>query len=146
MILDFENQFSNNQSMVSGIGTVVATNSVGINRVQPTKNGNPGVADSGKTDMKYQANFSNLVGVGASINIQLITSANENMSSPAVVAESGVRTVAQIVAGQFVIPVPDELDLNPTHIWLGMQYVISGAGVTAGTVTSSRVGAKQRWG
>jgi hypothetical protein len=135
MYMDAQARPSNNQSIVSGIGTVVSTDSIDLLSAidNPGRGGTPLRAKSVLTTA--------MVGAGSSVQAQLISSANSNLSSPTVLASGPVVPVASAGAGTSLldVPVPDS-----AQQYLGFQYVITGAAVTAGAVTSGIVGGTDR--
>ena len=134
MYTDAQNRPSNNQSLVSGTGTVVSTDSIdtlAANRM--IGRGHP---------MRAVAHLSTaLAGAGSSVQAQFIESANSDLSSPTVLASGPVVAVADATAGRELIdvPVPDT-----ARRYIGFQYVITGAAVTAGTVSAHLVAGTNR--
>ena len=123
MITDAQNRPSNAQSVV-GTGTIVSTDSIDL----LTANRNVGRS----FPMRMHAVMAAGLTGGTSIQAQVITSANGNLSTPTVVATGPVVLVAAAVAGAEI------LDVNiggTAQRYLGVQYIIVGT-TTVGTVTA----------
>lgn len=132
MLMDAQNRPSFNQSVAAAAGTIVSTDSIDL----LTANDNPG---RGGLPLRAIAVLTAAVtsGGAATIQGQLISSANSNLSSPTVLASGPVLALAAAVAGAELldVPVPDI-----AQRYLGFQYVIGTATTTGGTVTSGIVG------
>lgn len=142
MYIDAQNLLSDKQSLISGIGTVVSTNTIdlGANTVDHFNQTVP--KDVGKSKFaEFLCQITTAcVGVGASIQAQLIESANANLSSPNVIQSTAAIPVASLVAGyQFRLEMPPGI----VQRYLGVQYVITGAAITAGAVMAGPVLDKQ---
>lgn len=135
MLMDAQARPSNGQSVISGIGTVVSTDSIDLLSAAD----NPG--RSGMPLRAVALLTTAMVGPGSSIQAQLISSDNSNLSSPTVLASGPVTGVAAAALGTKLldVPLPDS-----AQRYLGFQYVITGAAVTAGAVTSGIVGGTDR--
>jgi hypothetical protein len=135
MLMDAQARPSFNQSVAAAAGTIVSTDSIDLLSAAD----NPG--RSGMPLRAVAVLTAALVGAGASIQAQLIESANSNLSSPNVLASGPVIAVAAAGLGAKLldVPVPDT-----TQRYIGFQYVISGATTTGGTVTSGIVGGTDR--
>lgn len=135
MLMDAQNRPSLNQSVASAAGTVVSTDSIDL--LSPLDN--PG--RSGAPLRAIAVMTVALVGAGASIQAQLISSAASNLGSPTVLASGPVIAVANAGIGTKLIDVPLP---DIAQQYLGFQYLISGATTTAGQVTSGIVGGTDR--
>lgn len=123
MITDAQNRPSNAQSVV-GTGTIVSTDSIDL----LTANRNVGRS----FPMRMHAVMTTGLTGGTSIQAQVITSANANLSSPTVIATAPAVTTADAVAGAEILDVPIP---GTNQRYLGLQYVIVGT-TTVGTVTA----------
>lgn len=134
MYMDAQNRPSLNQSLVSGIGTVVSTDSIDM----LTGIDNPG---RGGVLRMFAVLTAAMVGAGSSVRAELIQSDNANLSSPDVLVAGATVAVAAGAAGTKLLdtPIPDT-----TKRYLGVQYVITGAAITAGTVTAGVVAGSDR--
>jgi hypothetical protein len=133
--MDAQARPSNGQSVAAAAGTIVSTDSIDL----LSASDNPG--RSGMPLRAIAVMTTALVGAGASIKAQLISSDNANLSSPTVLADGAVIGVAAAGIGTKLldVPLPDS-----TQRYLGFQYVISGATTTGGAVTSGIVGGTDR--
>lgn len=134
MYMDAQNRPSNNQSLIAGAGTVVSTDSIDM----LTGVDNPGRAGNLRA---IAVLTTALAGAGASLQAQLIQSDNANLSSPDVLASGAVVPMASGAQGTKLLDVPMP---DTTKRYLGLQYVITGAALTAGAVTSGLVGGTDR--
>lgn len=135
MLMDAQARPSLNQSVAAAAGTIVSTDSIDLLSAAD----NPG--RSGMPLRAYAVMTAALVGAGASIQAQLISSANSNLSSPTVLASGPVVGVAAAVAGAVLM---DQALPDSNQRYLGFQYVISGATTTGGTATAGIVGGTDR--
>lgn len=135
MYMDAQARPSLNQSVAAAAGTIVSTDSEDLLSALD----NPG---RNNADLRAVAFLTAaLVGAGASIQAQLISSANSNLSSPTVLASGPVVAVANAAAGTKLLDVPMP---DVAQRYLGFQYIISGATTTGGTVTAGFVGGTDR--
>ena len=134
MYMDAQNRPSNAQSVISGIATVVSTDSIDM----LTSIDNP--SRSGML-RAWAGIVTALAGAGASIRAELIESDNSNLSSPTVLATGPTIAMAAGAVGTELldVPLPDT-----SKRYLGFQYVITGAALTAGAVTAGIVGGTDR--
>lgn len=102
--------------------TVVATNVIDLSQAR----------DIGAGDEIFaRAQVTTAVSGGTSVEVQVITSAASNMSSPTVIGTSGAIAVASLVAGKrLAIETNPSLGSNGQR-YLSLQYVLVGA-VAAG--------------
>lgn len=128
MYMDAQARPSNNQSLAAVAGTYVSTDSIDL----LTAIDNPG---RGGMPMRMVAVVTTTGAGGTSVQAQLISSANSNLSSPNVLTSGPVVALANLAAGAKLldVPLPDITDR-----YLGVQYVTLGTftalGVTAGIV------------
>lgn len=131
MIMDAQNRPSNAQAITTG--TQVSTDSIDLLSAQdnPGRSGQP---------MRAVALVSTTLTGGTSVQAQLISSANANLSSPTVLASGPVVAEAAAVAGKVLldVPLPDVAER-----YLGFQYVNVGTH-GAGAVTAGIVGGTDR--
>lgn len=123
MITDAQLRFSDAQSLVGAAATTVATNNIDL--LSANRNVGRG----------YPKRILVLAGIaftgGTSVQVQVIQSANSNMSSPDVLATATAVADASATAGAELadMPIPDV-----TKRYLGLQYV------TLGTHTTGTIG------
>lgn len=135
MYTDAQNRPSNNQSVASAVGTIVSTDRIDL--LTANRNVGRGVPMRAVTHLTAA-----LTSAGAAtIQAQLVESANADGSSPRVLATGDTIALADAVAGAELldVPVPDT-----TRRYLGFQYVIAGATTTGGTVSSHIVAGTDR--
>lgn len=135
MLMDAQARPSNGQSVAAAAGTIVSTDSIDLLSAVD----NPGRSGTQLRAVALMATA--LVGAGASIQAQLISSASSNLGTPTVLASGPVIAVANAGAGAKLldVPVPDV-----AQQYLGFQYLISGATTTGGTATAGIVGGTDR--
>ncbi|MFL6728054.1 MAG: Bbp16 family capsid cement protein [Sphingomicrobium sp.] len=135
MYMDAQNRPSLAQSVAAAASTIVSTDSIDLLSALD----NPGRSS---VDLRAIAVMTTaLVGAGASIQAQLISSASSNLGSPTVLASGPVTTVANAGIGTVLLDVPMP---DVAQRYIGFQYVISGATTTAGAVTAGFVGGSDR--
>lgn len=128
MILDRENTVSNGQALTTG--TIVSTDTIDLSQAR-----NIGAGE----ELHWHFNVGTAFSGGTSVQPQIITSANANLSSPTVVASGPAVPTAQLTAGaSFSIPMPRNIPQGTGQRFLGIQYVIVGT-YSAGTITASLV-------
>lgn len=135
MYMDAQARPSLNQSVAAAAGTIVSTDSIDL--LSP-------VDSPGRSCPSLRAIATltaALVGAGASIQAQLISSASSNLSSPTVLASGAVIPVASAGIGTKLLDVPMP---DTAQQYIGFQYLISGATTTAGNVTAGIVGGTDR--
>lgn len=134
MYMDAQNRPSNNQSLISGIGTVVSTDSIDMLA---------GVDNPGRSGMLRAVSVltTAMAGAGSSVRAELIESDNANLSSPNILAVGPTIAVAAGAAGTRLM---DQVLPDSSRRYIGFQYVITGAAITAGAVTSGIVGGTDR--
>jgi hypothetical protein len=136
MLMDAQNRPSNNQSIAAAAGTIVSTDSIDMLSAldNPGRSGVPLRAIAVLTTTVTS-------GGAATVQAQLIESANSNLSSPTVLATGPQLALAAAVAGAELLDVP----LPDTSArYLGFQYIIGTATTTAGAVTAGIVGGTDR--
>lgn len=136
MIMDAQARPSNNQSVAAAAGTIVSTDSIDLLSAadNPGRSGMPLRAIAVLTAAVTS-------GGAATIQAQLIESANSNLSSPNVLATGPQLALAAAVAGAKLldVPLPDT-----SQRYLGFQYIIGTATTTGGTATAGIVGGTDR--
>jgi hypothetical protein len=131
MYMDAQARPSNNQSLAAAAGTYASTDSIDL----LTAIDNPGRSG---VPLRAKAVVTTAGAGGTSVQAQLISSVNSNLSSPTVLASGPVVALANLAAGASLldVPVPDVGDR-----YLGFQYVTLGTfttlGVTAGIVAGT---------
>lgn len=136
MLMDAQNRPSLAQSVASVVATIVSTDSIDL---LSAKNN---IGRSGHALRAIALVSTTVTSAGAAtLQAQLIESANSNLSSPTVLASGPVTALAALVAGAELldVPVPDT-----AKRYLGFQYVVAGATTTAGAVTAGIVGGTDR--
>ena len=133
MYVDAQNRPSNGQSLAVAAGTTVSTDSIDLltNIAQPGRSG---------SGLRARSVVTTAFAGGTSVQAQLISSENANLSSPTVLASGPVTTTANATRGAELldVPMPDTSDR-----YLGFQYVTVGTH-TAGAVSSMFVAGSDR--
>lgn len=76
----------------------------------------------------------------ATVNFQVVTSANANLSSPTIIGQTDAIGKASLTIGsQIAIPVPRSFINASGQRYLGLQYTVSTGPLTAGTFTAALV-------
>lgn len=114
------------QTVTGTSTTVVSTNTVDLSQARDIGEG---------FEVCGRAQVATAVAGGTSVEVQVITSAAANLSSPTVLGTSGAIPVASLVAGKRLV-----IDINPqiaslAQRYIGVQYVLVGT-VTAGAWVS----------
>ncbi len=130
MITDAQNRPTTvSQAITGAAGTTVSTDSIDL----LTANRNVGRSFA----MRMYCNVTTALAGGTSIQVQVIESANANLSSPTVLASGPVVPLASAVAGAELLDVPIP---GTAKRYLGLQFVtlgtFSGAGAVQGGVVS----------
>lgn len=95
-------------------------------------------------DFYVQVDTTFTSGGAATMAVEVVTSANSDLSSPTVLCSSSAIAVATLVAGyQFRINLPAK---GATSRYLGLRYVVATAAMTAGKVTAGVIKADGRPG
>jgi hypothetical protein len=123
MITDAQNRPTGVAQAITGTGTVVSTDSIDL----LTANRNVGRS----VPLRMFCNVTVALAGGTSIQAQLITSANSNLSSPTVLASGPVTALAAAIAGAELLDVPIP---GTSQRYLGLQFVLVGTFTGAGAV------------
>lgn len=143
MILDNDLIFSDAQDIGQTVATYVGTNVYDHGAAQ-TAPGGYGTIQKDVFAGEF-AKMALLISIieavtsagAATINFQLVQSANADLSSPDVLSQTGALAYTLLTAGKRIaLPVPPH---GLTKRYFGVQYVIAGATTTAGTVTAGLV-------
>lgn len=140
MLLDAQNLFSDDQSVALALSaTALSTNTIDLGATSATKSGVTFPADIGRgnaPEIVAQVT-ADVVGAGASIQVQVITADDAALTSNVtVVNQSAPIGVASLKSGyQFRVAITPGI----AQRYLGVRYVNSGAATTAGTVTAGLV-------
>jgi hypothetical protein len=122
MLIDRQSTVSLNQAITA---TAVSTDSIDLRNARDLGAGDP---------IELVIICTQSVAGGASINFELITSANSDLSSPTSLVSTGAIAVASITAGtewlRIRVPVAD------LSRYLGVRYTVVGT-PTAGTFTAT---------
>lgn len=130
MITDAQNRPTTVSQVIAGAaGTTVSTDSIDL----LTANRNVGRSFA----MRMYCNVVVALAGGTSIQVQLITSASANLSSPTVLASGPVVALAAAIAGAELLDVPIP---GTSQRYLGLQFVtlgtFTGSGAVQGGVVS----------
>ena len=128
MITDAQNRPSFNQAITGGPSTVVSTDSIDL------LTANRNIGRSGP--IRAHSVVTTALAGGTSIQVQLITSANANLSSPTVIATGAVVPLASATAGAELF---DQAVPGTAQRYIGFQYVLLGTFTGAGAVSSHLV-------
>lgn len=125
MITDAQNRPTTVGQVLTGTGTIVSTDSIDL----LTDNRNIG---RGFIERMYATitSVATLAG-GTSIQVQVITSASGNLSSPTVIASGPVTNLAQLTAGRRLLDTPIP---GTAQRYLGLQFVLTGTFTGSATV------------
>lgn len=138
-LMDVQNLFSDKQSIASTVGTVVGTNVIDLGAPGTDVQGNTVPHDLGGSAVEVEARVTTAVtsGGAATVQMQICTSDNADLSSPTVLQQTDAIGKATLVAGyRFMV---GRIPPNTLKRYLGVQYVIAGATTTAGNVTAGIV-------
>lgn len=151
MIFDKEVLLSDNQTLVINNGvTAVSTNTLDLyngNTFPATGTlvtfdnkdalGNTMFPDLGRsTELRLLMQVTaSATGASSVLTASVITSAAANLSSPTVIMSSAGIPMATLIAGyRFSLTVPPNV---LTQRYFGVQYAVSGANMTGGTITTT---------
>jgi hypothetical protein len=135
MLMDKENTFSEDQDISQDAGTYESTYVLDLSPASVAADGvNPQIGP-GRPVRVFATMTEALVGVGAWMNVTLVNSADVGLGTPTIIAQSGVQAVGVWVLNYTLMFFVPSL---PKHLlrYLGMNYVISGATTTEGTITA----------
>lgn len=144
MLMDKQNSFSENQTLVVGTGTTVSTNIIDLGAAGTDTLGNTPLQDifrGNPPKVFCQMTTAATSGGSATIDFRIIQSAAENLSSPDILDSTGALAVATLTAGY-----RPKLALKPGQVtkrYLAIHYVVATASVTAGAVTAGLVADEQ---
>lgn len=144
MYLDKQTLLSDDQDLSQAAGTYVSTNTIDLGTAGtiPHLGGTPlmDIGRGNEPDLLCQITETFTSGGAATLTVQLIQSANADLSSPTILQTTPALALATLVAGyQFRLRIPPGISAR----YLGVQYVIGTATTTAGTVTAGIVLDKQ---
>lgn len=147
MMLDLQNLLSDSQSIAAAAGTVVCTNAIDLGAAGTipagfqARGGAPhDIGRAGNQTLLVQIDEAVTSAGAATVDFQLIMSANSDLSSPTVLQTTGVIGKATLVVGyQARLALPVGISAR----YLGVQYVIGTAATTAGKATAALVSDKQ---
>jgi hypothetical protein len=148
MLADLQNIFSDKQTLVAVVGTVVGTNVIDLRAVGTIPQGGSPIADIGRMksyqvpDIMVQLTTTYLAAGGAStVDFQILNSAATNLGSPTTLDASGPIAKATLIAGY---QVPVGRNLQPCALrYLGTNYVIATNDGTAGAVWAGFASTRQ---
>lgn len=133
MIQDKQLEFSNAQAITA---SAASSNQIDLGPV----NGR-GMAGGGHLPIEFTVNTTFTAGGAATLTIQIRTSANADMSSSTVVAQSGPLALANLVAGKDV-PYYPTLPRNVKR-YVDVYYLVATGPMTAGAITARGTAALQ---
>ena len=115
MITDAQNRPTTVAQVLTGTGTVVSTDSIDL--LTANRNVGRGFA------MRMYCNVTVALAGGTSVQVQMITSASANLSTPTVITSGQAILLANAGAGAklFDAPIP-----GTAQRYLGLQFVLAG--------------------
>jgi hypothetical protein len=129
MILDALTLVSNAQAVTV---TAVSTNTIDLSQARDM-----GAGQEVCFGVTVDENFA----TATSVEIQVITSASANLSSPTVIGSTGALAIAQLTAGRkpIEVKIPRAVLLAQPigQRYLGLNYVVGGSNATAGKFTAA---------
>lgn len=129
MIFDALTLVSNAQAVTA---SAVSTNTIDLSQARDIGAGN---------EVCFGVTVDESFATATSVEIQVITSANANLSSANVIGSTGAIVIAQLTAGRRPIEVKiprSRLSSLPIgQRYIGLSYVIGGANATAGKLTAA---------
>lgn len=141
MLIDKETLLSDSQDLAQVAGTYVSTNSIDLGTAGTPPagfqaRGSPphDVGRARKAQLLIQVDEAFTSAGAATLVVDVIMSANADLSSPTILESSQAIAKATLVAGyQFRLGVP----VGITARYLGVQYTVGTATTTAGKVTAA---------
>lgn len=123
MITDAENTLSASQAVTA---TAFSTNTIDLSQARDVGAGE---------EVNIYVNVEQTVTAAgaATLNIQVVTSANANLSTPTIIGQTDAIPKANLPIGsQIIIPVPRSFINQLGQRYLGLQYTVSTGPLTAG--------------
>lgn len=143
MMIDRQNLLSDAQNLAQAAGTYLSTNTIDLGVAGTDALGNTVINDVGrghKGELLAQVTETFTSGGAGTLAVNVVQSANADLSSATVLHGTPALALATLRAGyQFRIALPAGI----TQRYIGLQYVIATATMTAGKVTAGLVEAKQ---
>lgn len=137
MIGHNDNKWSDAQTLVAAVGNVEATNVLDTGATGTTVRYGNLRKDLGRGGrVKINAQIVTAVdsaGGAATLKVQILGSAAENMGSPVVLAESEAIPEAELVVG-YRFRIPDSFPVKSAYRYFRPRYVIAGEDITAGAI------------
>lgn len=142
MLLDLEALFSDDQAITTA-GTHLCTNPYDMGAAALDSMGNTVPKDIGRSrnvEILVQVSTTFTSGGAATLQVDIISDDDAALGSPTVLQSSAAIPVASLVAGyQFRLALPAGI----SERYLGVQYTIGTAAMTAGALTAGLIADKQ---
>lgn len=143
MMLDKQTTFSDQQDLAQAAGTYLSTNAYDQGAAALDTLGNTITKDKGRIrelELLVQVTETFTSGGAGTLQVNLITDDAEALGSPTIIQSSPAIALATLKAGyQFRLALPAGL----AERYIGCQYVVGTATMTAGKVTAGLINAKQ---
>lgn len=135
MMTDALLQLSSAQAVTS---TAVSTNTIDLSTANPS-GGSRDVG--GYNDLFVTFTIDQSFATATSVEFQIVTSANADLSSANVLESSGAIVIAQLTAGRkpICMAIPESIlsSLPIGQRYLGANYVVAGSAATAGKISAT---------
>ena len=129
MMTDALLQLSSAQAVTS---TAVSTNTIDLSQARDV---------GGLNDLFVTFTIDENFATATSVEFQIITSANANLSSGNVIASTGAIVIAQLTAGRkpIAVAIPESIltSLPIGQRYLGANYVVAGSAATTGKISAT---------
>jgi len=130
MFTDAQNTLSSAQAVTS---TAFSTNTIDLSQARDVGAGE-------ELNVYVNVDTTATAAGAATVNFQIVTSANSNLSSPTIIGQTDAIPKASLVAGQqIIIPVPRSLINATGQRYLGLQYTVGTGPLTAGAFSAGVV-------
>lgn len=127
MITDAQNTLSSSQAVTS---TAFSTNTIDLSQSRDVGGGE-------EVNVYVNVEVAATAAGAATVNFQVVTSANANLSSPTIIGQTDAIPKASLIVGrQFLIPIPRSVLNALGQRYLGIQYTVGTGPLTAGTFSA----------